>query len=126
MVMPVRGKLPTIAGLAFSILALAAPGASATKTVSPTSYDFGALPIGTKSVERAFTLTATCNPSSDGTIPCQFFESWDVQPSIVGDFAIEGDNCPNPFLTGDNTMLAAAAPSESPSPRLPSVRATAR
>jgi hypothetical protein len=96
-----------VTGTVVALAALAvAPAAHATKSVSPTSYDFGALPIGTKSVERTFTLTATCNPSMDMVNPCQTFEAWDVQASVIGDFAIEGDNCPNPFLIGDNTMFS--------------------
>lgn len=98
-----------IVGLAAAVLALAAPAAHATKSASPTSYDFGALPIGTKSVERTFTLTATCNPSfPEPTVPCMYFEYWEVQLSTVGDFAIAGDNCPDPpaFLYGDSAMFS--------------------
>lgn len=98
-----------IVGLAAAVLALAAPAAHAMKSASPTSYDFGALPIGTTSVERTFTLTATCNPSfPEPTVPCMYFEYWLVQLSAIGDFAIAGDNCPDPpaFLSADSVMFS--------------------
>ena len=102
-----RARALTAAALGCLALALtSAPAADATKSVSPTAYNFGTLPVGTTSVEQAFTLTATCNPSPDGVIPCQTFESWDVQASTVGDYAIVGDDCPNPFLIGDMTMFS--------------------
>ncbi len=78
---------------ALTALALAAPAASATKTISPTSHDFGSKLLQS-STTRDFTLTVACTPGPvclpDPLVPLVI---------ATGDFS-QTNNCPLVTLLG--------------------------
>src|SRR5690349_3244854 len=60
-------RMLAVAGIAAAALLVPSASASAETTVSPTSLDFGSLPVGTQSATQVVTLTQSCDV---GNIPC--------------------------------------------------------
>lgn len=91
-------------------LALASP-AAASQTVSPPSWNFGTLAIGQTSAPKSFTLTLTCRPNEEGTIPCQYPEYLNPVFTTTGDYSILSEDCPAMMVAGppglaDQTTLS--------------------
>lgn len=90
-------------GAAALALAAVAP-AAASQTLSPASWNFGTLAIGQTSVPKSFTLTLTCRPSDDGTIPCQYPEYLNPVIATSGDYAVVSEDCPANMAAGPSSL----------------------
>ncbi len=75
-----------------------APGAVASKAITPTAKDFGERAIGSPSAPFPFTLSATCIPQD--AVPCMFMENIIIAISVTGDFEVVSETCPA-TLIGD-------------------------
>jgi hypothetical protein len=93
-----KRTITAVAAIAAGLI-LAAP-ASAGILLSPSSWNFGTLAIGSTSAPKTFTLTVTCVPSDDGTIPCQFPQYLNPVISTTGDFAVPSEDCPSMMAAG--------------------------
>jgi hypothetical protein len=96
-----RGIL--VLGLTVALFAATASTASATRTINPTTVDFGNRQVGTTSPAQAFTLRVRCTQTLQG---CNITDTF--SPSIritVGQFGVTSDqftqtnNCP-PQMVG--------------------------
>ncbi len=91
-------------GIAFVVwgalaLALLAPAsAGATALASPTTLDFGSVPVGTTSAPQTVTLTQLCSLFESTPVPLCLTTGTDIftlAPSTTGDFA-ESNNAASP------------------------------
>ena len=80
-------------------LLLAGP-AYASVSLTPSSWNFGTLAVGGTSAPKSFTLTVTCVPSPDGTIPCQYAQYFSPLITTTGDYAVTSEDCPDMMVGG--------------------------
>src|SRR5262245_18753183 len=94
-----NARIASSAVFAVSVLAMAAPSALASVTLTPPSADFGSLNVGTTSPPQSFTLTNTCDAESGGQPGnCISPNAVNSDVSTTGDFA-QTTNCPTILLT---------------------------
>jgi hypothetical protein len=83
------------------VLAATAGSAHATRTISPTSVEFGNRQVGTTSPAQAFTLRVRCTFTLQG---CNIQDTFNPNISVSGDFS-QTNNCP-PSMTGTANTTA--------------------
>src|SRR6266545_4114372 len=88
-----------VAALTVGLLGLMASPAGATQTITPSSWNFGTLPVGATSAPKSFTLTVACTPNGD-MFPCAFSDFLTPAISTTGDYAVVGDDCPTNMTAG--------------------------
>jgi hypothetical protein len=76
--------------LTAALLAATAGSAHATRTISPTSVEFGDRQVGTTSPAQAFTLRVRCTQTLQG---CNIQDTFNPSISVTGDFS-QTNNCP--------------------------------
>jgi hypothetical protein len=82
-----------VAAVAVGLLGLIASPASATQTITPSSWNFGTLSVGATSAPKSFTLTVACTPMGD-TYPCYYQDSLAPVISATGDYTVVSQDCP--------------------------------
>jgi hypothetical protein len=93
----------TVLTLSLTVVVLAATAGSAhaTRTISPTSVEFGNRQVGTTSLAQAFTLRVRCTFTLQG---CNIQDTFNPNISVSGDFS-QTNNCP-PSMTGTANTTA--------------------
>jgi hypothetical protein len=94
-----KTRVVLVAALAVGLLGVTASPAVAGKFVSPTSWNFGTLAIGSTSAPKTFTLTVTCIRSVDDSF-CEFNDFFSPVVTTTGDYAVVGNDCPPQLTAG--------------------------
>jgi hypothetical protein len=97
-IMPRGIRMLLLTGIVSGAIAAVPASASADTMVSPSSVDFGSVPVGTQSAEQVITLTESCGALDlnclNGLVPEQFAPVLSVTPGFT-----QTSGCPATLIT---------------------------